>query len=149
MPAFLIPIAGLALGALGKLINNRRSQSALAQATASGNAATPSETGVSTAAANVDIMATNDAANVQSQNDWGNQASQDAWEARGQGGDSPSGSSPLTTTDPATGPPQQNQTTPSNGDAGLAARLGLASAIESRRKNREQQSSLSQDAVAK
>ena len=140
MPGWIIPIAGLALGALGKLINNRRSQSALQEATARGTATMPAETGISTAAASssTDVMAQNDAANARSQTDW---------EANRQGGD-PVSEVPATT-DPATGPPQQNQTTLSDGDAGLASRLGAQSAAESRRKNREQQASLSQDAVAK
>lgn len=50
MAGFLIPLAGLALGALGRLINQRRSSQALGNATAVAGANTPSETGLSTAA---------------------------------------------------------------------------------------------------
>jgi hypothetical protein len=147
MPAWLIPIAGLALGALGRLIANRRAQSALSDAQATGNAPTPSET-----------SGTGNAAPPQTV---GEAASSEgaqqtpATESPQQGGDSSSGTatiglvSPPVPLDPATGPPQQNQTTPSQGDAGLASRLGEQSVRESRRKNREQQASLSQDAVAR
>ncbi len=50
MPGFLIPMAGLAFGALGRLVNQRRSARALASATGSATANTPSETSLSTAA---------------------------------------------------------------------------------------------------
>lgn len=50
MPGFLIPLAGLALGALGRLINTRRSAAALSNASGMAVASTPSETGLSTAA---------------------------------------------------------------------------------------------------
>ncbi len=51
MPGFLIPMAGLALGALGRLINRRRTAQALASATGSATANMPSETSMATDAA--------------------------------------------------------------------------------------------------
>lgn len=51
MPGILVPMSGLAMGALGRLITNRRSQQALAAAPTSGSQeATTSETSLATAA---------------------------------------------------------------------------------------------------
>ena len=141
MPAFLIPLAGLALGALGQLFRKQRSLQALSQASATATADTPSETGLSTAASS-------DSASPVAQQQSAESAAQDPSQNQtGTGGD------PVSATQPATGPVQQNQggdsPTPAQGqDAGLAARLGAEKAAESRRKNRSQQASVSNAALS-
>lgn len=151
MPGFLIPLAGLALGALGRLINNRRSQDALSNATTTAVGDTPSETNASTvgSAATAEQFGkpvgvdtnrggTPTLANPGDFEDPIDQAASNA--ARG----GPIG------TQPATGPVQQNQgsgSPPSNDNAGLAARLGRAAIEKSRKRNVEQQGRVSNAAL--
>lgn len=127
MPAFLIPLAGLALGALGRLIFNRRSQGALNSASRSGSMESmTSETGLSTAASG----------SKPSTEQFGSVTSQTTNRNEGIGDKTPGA------TQPATGPVRQNQNTDSptpSTDAGLAARLGRESQQASRKKNLDQQ----------
>lgn len=150
---FLIPLAGLALGALGNLIRNRRTQQALGSATITANSSTPSETGLGTAATSGDASPPVGAA----QTSGGDRISdQDRGVGPGSKTLSNAGTSegPETSsaTQPATGPVQQNQgsdspTPPAGQDAGLAARLGRESIAASKRKNREQQAGVSNAAL--
>ena len=136
---FLIPLAGLALGALGRLISNRRSQSALSAASTSGSQeASRSETGLSTAASGITSLPTG--APILS----GQTKPQTTLESQGfqenSGDEASRAASPLVR-QPATGPVQQNKGTDTptpGGDAGLAARLGRESVEASKKKNREQ-----------
>ena len=151
MPGFLIPLAGLALGALGNLIRNRRAQQALGNATITANASTPAETGLSTAA-------TSSNAGYDPQQLGLESSTRIAQGRNSQANPVQTGSTPeqednsVSTTQPATGPVQQNQgvdspTPPAGQDAGLAARLGRESVAASRRKNREQQVGVSNAAL--
>lgn len=149
MAGFLIPLAGLALGALGKLIGGRRSARALSSATAAAGASTPSETGLSTAAASG--MGTSHGVATSST------AAQDPGQTVSRGSSDPRKSKSVRVgvqaTQPATGPVQQNQgpgsPTPAPGDnAGLGARLGRESVKRSVRRNREQQTALSNAALS-
>lgn len=158
MPGFLIPLAGLALGALGNLIRNRRAQQALGNATITANASTPAETGLSTAATSGNASPSIGAA----QTSGGDRISdQDRGVGPGSKEGPPSDTqqagiglvSPPIPMAPATGPVQQNQgadspTPPAGQDAGLAARLGRESVAASRRKNREQQAGVSNAALS-
>lgn len=156
----MIPIAGLALGALGRLFNKRRTENALRNATATATAATPSETGVATAATSQSAAPRPSSHGLDTSStaaqDPGQMVSADHVDQRTvnrgaqQGGDQSGAglAGTPTTTDPASGPPQDNLTTPAAGDAGLAARLGKQAVTDSRRKNRNQQASLSQNALA-
>jgi hypothetical protein len=146
MPGFLIPLAGLALGALGNLIRNRRAQQALGNATITANASTPAETGLSTAATSGDASPPVGAA----QTSGGDRISD---QDRGVGPSSKEGPETPPATQPATGPVQQNQgmdspTPPAGQDAGLAARLGRETVAASKRKNREQKAGVSNAALS-
>lgn len=135
---FLIPLAGLALGALGRLISNRRSQNALNKASGSGFLeSTTSETSTSMSDSALEDTRVEDR---QTEGKFVRPKAEETPQA----------------TEPATGPVQQNQgddsPTPSTEgeappDAGLAARLGRESAAASRKKNRTQQSTVSNAAL--
>ncbi len=136
---FLIPIAGLALGALGRLIGKKRSARALENATAASGAPTPSETSLSTAASS--------STSVQ-------QEPQQSYSELSK--KPPTALKPhetQTAQQPATGPVQQNRgvdsPTPAPGDnAGLVARLGREAKTRSRKRNKEQQARVSNAALS-
>jgi len=158
MPGFLIPLAGLALGALGNLVRNRRAQQALGNAITLSGTSMPSETGLSTAATSGDASPTIGAA----QTSGGNRVSdQDRGVGPGSKGGpdvppvTPPGTPPGTppVTQPATGPVQQNRGTDSptpriGQDETLAMRLGQESVQRSRRRNREQRAGVSNAALS-
>ncbi len=165
---FLIPLAGLALGALGKLISNRRSIQALGNATATAGASTPSETGLSTAATSGNAGPSHGiATSSTASQDPGQQVSAASSDPRNRRDISaPNRGAGVGTNaiQPATGPVQQNkgpnvtisqveqgtsqigQT--SGGDAGLAGRLGRESIERSKKRNKEQQASISNAALS-
>ncbi len=147
---FLIPLAGLALGALGRLASLKRSRDALSAAGASvqgsSNEVASALSSASTAVAPLEGPAPPAAAGRPSparpgvaQIGSGAGTSSDADRGVGEG----SKTGPTGGTQPATGPVQQNQgsdsPTPAPGDdAGLAARLGRQSVRDAKTKNRSQ-----------
>ncbi|MCK5641833.1 MAG: hypothetical protein KAJ19_13605 [Gammaproteobacteria bacterium] len=145
MIGFLIPLAGMALGALGRLAAQRRSARAQGQASAAATAPKPSETGMATAA--MSPAGTSQTASA------GQSSRQPiVLQTKEKTGGGLTSEGPRAT-QPATGPVQQNQglatPTPTIGDnAGLAARLGAESKKRSAKKNREQQAALSNQALS-
>lgn len=145
--AFLIPLAGLALGALGRLISQKRTQQALGSASAAASANTPSETGLSTAATGTGTTNTSRPATPAT----GGQSGMRNTGMTGVGIVARKPEEGVPATQPATGPVQQNQgtgsPTPASGqDAGMAARLGQEAVDRSRRRNKKQQERVSNSA---
>jgi hypothetical protein len=141
---FLIPLAGLALGALGNLMNRRRSEQALRDSGISAHGEGVSETNQATVgqAAVEPVAETPKPTEVQP-------PSGTPGEGSPRNTEGPRGPR---ATQPATGPVQQNQgpdtPTPAPEDnSGLAARLGAESKAASIRKNKAQQAALSSAAL--